>query len=154
VTPADRSPVTIDIKPVATYPDPGPVHLATNVYCYTSSAPVAAGKDLLVTLQFSDQMPAPSDVYESRSDGPWQKLGNSGTAQPYFIAVRATSLGCFAGGYPANVRQNAGGPQIGGGQTLPILVALAILIVVLAGVPLAVMRRRGQADEDGGDQQS
>src|SRR5262249_56451373 len=72
---------------------------------------------------------------------------------PFYIAARATSLGCFAGGYPANAKQSAQGARLGGGQALPIIVALAILVVVLAGIPLAVMRRRAAAaargDESG-----
>jgi hypothetical protein len=148
-TPPDRSPVTITIKPVATFPDPGPkLRLATNVYCFTSSSPLAPGKDVLVTLQYSDQMPPPVDIYESENNGPWKKLGNTGNAAPFYIAVRATSLGCFAGGYDATAGQTAQGTRVGGGQTLPILVAVAILVVVLAGVPLAVLRRRESADEE------
>jgi hypothetical protein len=143
-TPPDRSAVAVTIKPVASYPNPGNVHLATNVYCMTSSAPVAAGKDVLVTLTFSDQLPAPSAVYEYQGGGPWQNIGSTGTAAPFSISVRATRLGCFAGGYPANAKQTASGARVGGGQTLPILIAVAILAVVLAGVPLALVRRRGR----------
>ena len=98
VAPADRSPVTFDIKPVAEFRDPDGTHLATNVYCITSSSPLAPGKEVLVTLQFSDQLPAPSDIYEYQGDGPWQKIGSTGSATPFYIAARATSLGCFAGG--------------------------------------------------------
>jgi len=143
VAPADRSPVTFDIKPVAEFPDPDGTHLATNVYCFTSSSPLGPGKEVLVTLQFSDQLPAPGDVYEYQGDGPWQKIGSTGSAAPFYIATRATSLGCFAAGYPANAKQSAQGARISGGQTLPIIVAVAIVVVLLAGVPLAVMRRRG-----------
>ena len=146
--PADRSPVTFDLKPVSEFPDPGGVHLATNVYCITSSSPLVAGKDVLVTLQYSDQLPAPSDVYEYLGSGPWRKIGSTGSAAPFFIAVRTTSLGCFAGGYPANAAGTAQGPTVSGGQALPIIVALAILVVVLAGIPLAVLRRRGGDDDD------
>jgi len=148
VAPADRSPVTIDVKPVAEFPNPDGTHLSTNVYCVTSSSALAPGKDVLVTLQFSDQLPAPSDVYEYQGDGPWQKIGSTGSAAPFYIAVRATSLGCFAAGFPANSKQTAQGARVGGGQALPIIVALAILVVVLAGVPLAVMRRRAAAAEE------
>jgi hypothetical protein len=147
VTPPDRSPVTIDIKPVASFPDPGDIHLATNVYCITSTSPLAQGKDVLVTLQYSGNLPAPSDVYESQPGGAWQKIGSTGSAAPYYIAARATSLGCFAGGYPANAKQSAQGTTVSGGQTLPIVGALAILVVVLAGIPLAVLRRRGGDDD-------
>jgi hypothetical protein len=132
----------IDIKPVATYPDPGGVHLATNVYCFTSSSPIAPGKDVLITLTFSDQLPAPSNVYEYQDSGPWRNIGNTGAAAPFSISARATSLGCFAGGYPAAAKQSPSGVRVGGGQTLPIVIAVAILVVVLAGIPLAILRRR------------
>jgi hypothetical protein len=153
VAPADRAPVTVDLKPASDFPDPGAVHLATNVYCITSTSPLASGKDALITLQYSDQLPAPSDIYEYQGSGPWQKIGSTGSAAPFFIAARTTSLGCFAGGYPANASRTAQGTTVSGGQTLPIIVALAILVVVVAGIPLAVLRRRGQGDgeeEDAG----
>jgi hypothetical protein len=143
VTPADRSPVSLTIRPVADFPDPGGVHLATNVYCISSTAPLAPGKDVLVTLTFSDQLPAPSDIYEYQGSGPWTKVGSTGAAAPFSISARATSIGCYAGGYPASAKKSAGGVRVGGGQTLPVLVAVAILVVVLAGIPLAIVRRRG-----------
>ncbi|HEY4025697.1 MAG TPA: hypothetical protein VGO86_04630 [Candidatus Dormibacteraeota bacterium] len=155
VTPADRSPVTIDIKPQTTSPNPGKVQLVTNVYCVTSSSTMAPGKDILVTLQFSTQIQAPSDVYEYQGDGPWQKLGSTGSAAPYYVAARATALGCFAAGSVASSGSSSApqGAQGGGGNTLPIIVALAILVVVLAGIPLAVLRRRGSS-EDAGDEET
>jgi hypothetical protein len=152
VAPADRSPVTIDLKPVSDFPDPGMVHLATNVYCVTSSSPLAPGQDVLVTLQFSDQLPAPGDIYEYQGSGPWQKIGNTGSAAPFFIAARPGSLGCFAGGYPANASGTAQGARVSGGQTLPIIVAVAILVVVLAGIPLAVLRRRSAGEDEEEDE--
>ena len=146
LAPPDRSPVTLDIQPVAQYPDLGTLKLATNVYCFTSSSPLAQGKDVLVTLTFSNQLPAPGDVYTYQGSGPWRRIGSTGAAQPFSIAARSTGLGCFAGAYPGNAAQTASGLRLSGGQTLPILVALAILVVVLAGVPLAVLRRRGGDD--------
>ena len=148
VTPSGGSAVTIDIKPQTVFPDPGPTHLSTNVYCVTSSSPLGAGQQVLVTLQFSDQLPAPSDVYEYQADGPWQKVGSTGSAAPYYISARSSALGCYAAGYPANAKQTAQGARVSGGQTLPIIVALAILVVVLAGIPLAVLRRRGDAEDE------
>ena len=148
VAPSDRPAVTIDIEPQVAFPDPGGLHISTNVYCVTSSSPLASGATVLVTLQYSDQLPAPGDVYGYQDSGPWRKLGSTGTAAPYFIAVRTGALGCFAGAYPANAAQTAQGPRLGGGQALPIIVALAILVVVLAGIPLAVLRRRDGEDEE------
>jgi hypothetical protein len=149
VPPADRSPVAIDIKTQASFPDPGAVHIATNVYCITSTSALAQGKDVLVTLQYSGNLPAPSDIYEYQNGGAWQKIGSTGSAAPYYVAARSTALGCYAGGYPANARQTSQGATVGGGQTLPIVVALVILIVVLAGIPLAVMRRRASDEDEG-----
>jgi hypothetical protein len=151
VPPPDRSPVTIDIKPVSEFPQLGGIHLSTNVYCITANSTIASGKDVLVTLQFSDQLPAPSDVYEYQGDGPWQKIGNTGSAAPFFVSARATTLGCFAAGYPASVTKTQGA-RLSGGQVLPVVVALAILVVVLAGIPLAVLRRR-RGDEDDEDEE-
>ena len=50
-------------------------------------------------------------------------------------------LGYFAAGYPSS-SPPTGSIQVGGGQILPIVVAALIVVVVLAGLPLAVMRRR------------
>ena len=119
VAPADRSPVMFDIKRVAEFPDPDGTHLATNVYYFTSSSLFAPGKDVLVTLQLSDQLPAPSDLL--RVPGGWAVAEDRqhGTAAPFYIAVRATSLGCFAAGYPANANQTAQGPGSVAGRRCP-----------------------------------
>ncbi len=142
VTPADRSPVAIDIKPQATFPDAGSVRLVTNAYCMTSTSPLDAGKDPLVTLQFSTQVAQPGDVYEYQGDGPWRKIGNTGSAAPYTIAARITALGCFAAGSISTAKAS------GGTQPLPIIAGLAVAVVVLAGIPLLVLRRRRDDEDD------
>src|SRR5579859_1974009 len=43
--------ITVDIKPTASFPDPGPYHFSTNVYVVTASAPLA--KPISVTLRYS-----------------------------------------------------------------------------------------------------
>jgi len=143
-TPAGNAPVTLDIKPEATYPSPAGFLLATNVYCFTSSSPLVPDKNPLVTLQYASNTTAPTDVYEYVPGGAWRKIANAGIASPYYIAARASALGCFAGGYVAG----QAGPSGSGSATLPILVGLAVAVVVLAGIPLLVLRRRGP-EEDG-----
>lgn len=134
--------VAIDVKPVAAYPDLGRLRCATNVYLIKATA--ALVKEALVTLRYSDLIPAPSDIYIAPAEGgSWTKLGSTGQSAPFNISARTAQLGYFAACYPTG-SQAASGPRIGGGQTLPILVAIAIVIVILAGVPLAVLRRRGQ----------
>lgn len=141
--PAGAAPVTIDIAPrTAAAPNPGSVHMATNVYCITSTSPLAPGKEAIVTLQFSAQLTAPSDVYRFQEGGTWQKIGNAGASAPYFIAARTTALGCFAAGYVPSAKST------GPGISLPIVAALALGVVVLAGIPLMVLRRRGQEEEE------
>jgi hypothetical protein len=145
VTPAGNAPVALDVQPQATYPAPTGFRLATNVYCFTSSSPLVPGKDPLVTMQYATNTSAPTDVYEYEAGGAWQKLGSTGTAAPYYISARAGTLGCFAGGYV----QGAPRPAGSGATTLPVVAGLAVAVVVLAGIPLLVLRRRRLDDDDG-----
>ena len=142
------APVTIDIKPEASFPETTGLQCETNVYLITATQPLKS--EALVTLRFSDAVPAPSDVYRApASGGSWTKIGSTGASSPFYIGARTTELGYFAGCFPADAAKTAPGPRVGGGQTLPILVALAILLVVLGGIPLALLRRRGaQVEED------
>jgi hypothetical protein len=149
VAPADKKPVTITITPVSPCPNPPGIHVATNAYCFNSTSPLAPGQVALITLTYSDALPAPSDIYGFQDQGPWQKLGSTGTAAPFSISMRVKSLECYAGGYPSNAGSSAQGARVSGGQALPIIVAIVIVVVVLAGVPLAVLRRRGAEEEEG-----
>jgi hypothetical protein len=141
--PAGGAPVTVDIATQATFPNPGNVHIATNVYCVTSSSTLTPGKEAIVTLQFSPALAAPSDVYRFQPGGGWTKIGNAGAAAPYFVAARSNALGCFAAGYVPNGSRTAAT-----GVSLPVVAALAIGVVVLAGVPLVLLRRRGVEEEE------
>jgi hypothetical protein len=135
---------TIDIKPVATYPSAPGISIVTNVYQVTSSTPM--GKTSNLRLLYSTVLPAPSSIYVAQSGGTWTPLpSNPSTSTGCSdIVAQVTSTGYFMAAYPSNSTQPNGSTTIGGGQVLPIAVALAILIVVLAGVPLAVVRRRRQ----------
>ena len=138
--------LTVQLKPVAEFPSPGSLHFATNVYLMKAPQPLI--KEALITLRYSDQLPAPSDVYfaaEGRSG--WTKLGSTGQAAPFNISARTKTLGYFAAAYATEAKPPSSGARIGGGQTLPIITAAAILIVVLAGVPLALLRRRKDPEE-------
>jgi hypothetical protein len=146
-TPPDRSPVVVDIKPLAAFPPPPPgIKFLTNVYLLTASQPLA--KDAIVSLSFSDGQPAPSAIYRAeQSGGSWTDIGSTGASAPWSISVKTGKLGYFAAGY--DTAKGAAGPRLGGGQVLPIITALAIVIVVIAGLPLALMRRRREAPDAG-----
>ncbi len=138
--------ISVDIQPVATFPTPAGLQFATNVYLITADAPLvkAANLDLL----YSGNVPAPSFIYLALdANGPWKSIGGSESA-PYAIQTAARQLGYFAAGYPANATHAGAASQV-----LPIAVAILIIGVLIAGIPLSVVRRRrdaagiGESDE-------
>ena len=147
--PAGGQSVTVSITPVSGRQGPDGVREATNVYQIAATNPLAKGA--VVTLRYSDQLPAPSDLYMQEQSGGWRKIGSSTNTPTFTISATTQTLGYFVAGYPSNVTPPPAAATIGGGQLLPILVAGAILLVLLAGIPLAVVRRRSEAQE-GGDQ--
>ena len=138
--PPDGSAITVTIKPVADFPSPDGSQFASNVYLISSTSQLV--KEAIVTLRYTDQLPAPSDVFFAPAGGPWRDIGSTGTSAPYTVTGRTTALGYFTTGYPPKGGGTASAPRVGGGNTLPILVAAAILMVLLAGFPLALLRRR------------
>jgi hypothetical protein len=146
MAPANGGPEVIDMKPVKTFPAPTGLAVVTNVYQVTSSTPMVKTSNL--RLLYSTVLPAPSSIYQAQDGGSWTAVpSNPSTSTGCSdIVAQVNSTGYFMAGYPSTSTRPSGGTTIGGGQILPIIVALAILIVVLAGVPLAVVRRRRQTD--------
>lgn len=143
-----KTSVSVDIAPAAGCPQPAGVKLVTNVYRITADAPLA--KDSNLTIVYSNLEPPPSAIYfASAPDGPWTSLGAQPESQPYTVWQKVRQLGYFAAGYPASSAPS-GTPTVGGGQSLPIIVAVLIGVVILAGLPLAIVRRRrgGGEEED------
>jgi hypothetical protein len=133
--------VSIDVTPVSTYPPPSEFALSTNVYLITANSNLQ--QEALVQLRYPDGRPAPANLYTApQSGGAWHSLASTGNSAPFVISARTKSLGYFAAGY-SSAKPPANAPKVGGGQTLPIIVAVAIVFVLLAGIPLAVLRRRG-----------
>jgi hypothetical protein len=134
-----KSIISVDIKPVGPCPKPAGLHFATNAYLITASAPLAKRANLV--FRYSDLVPAPSSFYRATNlDGPWTSIGGADGA-PFTLQTTVGELGYFAAGYPSNSTQ-ASGVRIGGGQLLPITVTILIIAVLVAGIPLATMRRR------------
>lgn len=136
VVPAGTRAASIDIEPEASSPPLASGRLVTNVYCITSNARIAPGKQVLLTLVFSSELPAPSEVYGYQGHGPWRELGTSRAAIAYRISAQISWLGCFAGVFTGSR------PRQGTSKTLPVVVAGAMLGVLLAGLPLILLRRR------------
>lgn len=136
-----KTQVTVDITPLPTCPKPAGLQFVTNVYQITADAPLLTSSNL--TLRYSNLEPDPNDVY--RADDPggqWTSIGHAPVAQPYTIDTHTSQLGYFAAGYAESASAPPGTVTVGGGQVLPIIVAALIILVVLAGLPLAVARRR------------
>lgn len=141
----DKSSISVDITPTANCPNPSGITFVTNTYDITADATLVM--DSNITLVYSNLKPDPSSIYFATSpDGPWTSIGAAQQAQPFTVWTKAKKLGYFAAGYPNTSPKR--GPTIGGGQTLPIIVAVLIVIVLLAGLPLAIVRRRQSADEE------
>jgi len=158
--------ISVDITPVSPCPSHKGLTFVTNVYHITADAPLVGktincanhtGVGACVVMAYSDTVPAPSDMYYSASpNGPWQSIGG-GDAQPFTFAAATDKFGYFAAGYPEGAVTSRS--RSGASQLLPIAVAILIVGVLVAGIPLAVMnRRRGarrahdDADEDEDDE--
>ncbi len=143
---AGKTVITVDVVPLSYCPQPSGIRLVTNVYCITASARLVKPSSLV--LRYSNLMPDPSDVYSaSIPDGPWTQHPRSQQAALWTAQINTTSLGCFAAGY-AGASPPPGAIRVGGSQLLPIVAAVLIVLVVLAGVPLAVLRRRRPDEGD------
>jgi hypothetical protein len=142
-----KTSIAVDITPEATFPVAADLHFSTNVYLVTADAPLV--KDANLVLRYSDLVPAPSFVYRAKdSSSPWQNIGASPEAQQFTIQTTTNQLGYFAAGYPANSTTRS---VSGASQLLPIAVAMLIVGVMVAGIPLAMIRRRratGEVDDE------
>lgn len=156
---AGKSQVTIDIKPVSPCPNPPGLHFSTNVYLITADAPFATNsatptscQPACIAMRYSNLLPAPSFIYvASDVNGPWKNIGGS-ESQQFVTRADTSQLGYFAAGYPGNATSKSPG---GASQLLPIAVAVLIVGVLVAGIPLAVLRRRtaGAVDEESGEEE-
>ena len=101
-------------------------------------------------LVYSNLVTDPSFVYRSDSpDGPWTSIGASNQARLWTIDTKTNKLGFFAAGFPSNAVSKSGSTASGGGQqALPWIVAGLIVAVLLAGIPLTIVRRRAAARGD------
>jgi hypothetical protein len=143
-----KTSVTVDVVPVATFPTPTGFHFATNVYLITATAPLVMASNIL--LRFSDLVPAPSDVYLAPdANSAWKSIGAAQQSQAFTIVTSTRQLGYFAAGYPANAAHPPGSSS----QLLPIILAVLIVAVLVASIPLAVFRRRRAGDAENSNEE-
>jgi len=143
---AGKTTISVDITPVSPCLNPAGLHFSTNAYLITASAPLVMGSNIL--FRYSDVVPAPSFIYSATStDGPWKSIGGS-PSQQFTLNTTTRQLGYFAAGYSADSTR----PSTTTSQVLPIAVAVLIVAVLVAGVPLAVLRRRRAGGTDSDDE--
>jgi len=146
-----KTSISVNIAPLPTCPSPQGVKFVTNVYQITADAPLKHAANL--EMVFSNLLPTPTNIYVADNpSGPYRQLGSQPT-RPFVLQAQTSSLGYFAAGYSA-VSPPAGAVTVGGGQTLPIVAAGLVAVVVLAGLPLAIMRRRRSAGAEGEEEEA
>lgn len=147
--PSDGGTLVINVKPISSPPPPPATFtLVSNVYQFTANSKLS--KEANLALTFSDQLPTPSTIYHADDSGHWAAVVSNQSSSVFVISARVTQLGYYAAGYE-NVASSSSSPRVGSGsQWLPVAVALAILVVILAGIPLALVRRRNGGEEPPG----
>jgi hypothetical protein len=148
--PTGKTSISVDITPVSPCPNPTGLHFSTNTYLISAGASLVMAAR--VEFRYSDVVPAPSLIYMAPSpDSPWKSIGGS-PGQPFTINGTTRQLGYFAAGYQANATHSASTTS----QLLPIAAAVLIVAVLVAGFPLAVLRRRrsGPRDAPDGEEES
>jgi hypothetical protein len=137
-----KTSVSVDIKPMSTFPTPTGLQFVTNVYAVTTDAPLVTDANLVMI--YSNVLPAPSLVYLAvDANSPWKSIGGTESA-PFTIQANPRQLGYLAAGYPGNATSKS---SSGTSQLLPIAVAVLIVGVLIAGIPLAMVRRRRAAGD-------
>jgi hypothetical protein len=142
--PPDSSPITLEIRPVASYPDLGGIVPAGNVYLLTVSTRLIS--PVVVVLRYgSQQSGPPGDIFASESaTARWKSLSSINSAVPYTVSASTQTLGYFVVGYPPGAPAPSGQAKsspVGAGLPLA-LVIIAAALAVLAGIPLILSRRR------------
>lgn len=139
--PANGSSITLEIKPVASYPDLGGIVPAGNVYLVTASTRLIS--PVVLTLRYgSQQSNPPGQVFAAESSSaPWRSIGSINSAVPYTVAASTQTLGYFVAGFPPAPPSAPARGGSGGGSLPVIAVAVAaVAIAVLAGIPFLVRR--------------
>ena len=142
--PPNGGSVTLEIKPVPSYPDFRGIVPAGNVYLVSASTRLIS--PVVVTLRYGSQkQDPPSQIFAAADSAAWWKsIGSINNGVPYTVAASTQTLGYFVAGYPpappataASTASGAGSPPV-----LALVALAAAVLVVLAGIPLVAARRR------------
>jgi hypothetical protein len=148
--PAAGAPLTLQIQPVASYPDLGGIVPAGNVYLATASTRLIS--PVVITLRYgSQQSGPPSDIFAAEtSTSGWKALGSVNASVPYSVSASTAKLGYFVVAFPPAPASKPASTQGPGGPPLVLIVVVAAAaLAVLAGLPFVLGRRRAAPAEPG-----
>jgi hypothetical protein len=134
--------VTVDITPMAAPSRPDTAVIVGNLYCVTTTASLAKGAELKLTLAYSSQLPSADALYRYNDESlSWSPLPTVHDGKAATVSASITSLGCYA---PASVAAAAvpSNPVIANNRTLIYTAGGAVVLVLLAGFPLYLRQRR------------
>jgi hypothetical protein len=134
--------VAVDITPMAAPSRPDTAVIVGNLYCITSTASLTQGAELKLTMTYSSQLPSADAIYRYNDESlSWSRLPTAHDGKAATASASLTSLGCYA---PASVAA-ASVPQSPvsiNNQTLLYIAVGAVLLVLLAGIPLYLRQRQ------------
>jgi hypothetical protein len=136
-------PLVVDVEPVARFPHISGFQPSTNVYLIRASAPLA--KPAQVRLMFSELARTGRLYRAAYPDGPWQPVGAPDPqGLSYFVGDTSALPAYFVGGSPVTPTRSRDA------LNLQLVAAVAVAVVLLAAVPLLLLRRRSaKAGEKG-----
>jgi len=134
--------VQVDLTPTAASGRPATAVVVGNLYCVTSTASLAKGAQLKLTLTYSSQLPSADAVFRYDDETQtWSRLASVHDGQAATVTATITSLGCYA---PASLAAASvpSNPVVAGNRTLVYIGGGAAILVLLAGFPFYLRQRR------------
>jgi hypothetical protein len=136
--------VNVDLTPAAAPGRPDNAVIVGNLYCITATAALVKGKQLLLALRYSDQLPAADSIF--RHDDTtlsWTQVPAVHDGKTGEVKGQISELGCYA---PASTTaaavQPASSSRTGGNRLLPPVAVGLLALVLLAALPLYLRLRR------------
>jgi hypothetical protein len=134
--------VEVNLTPTAAPSRPETAVIVGNLYCVTATTSIAKGQELRLMLRYSSQLPSADTIYryddETRT---WSRLPTVHDGQAAIVSATITSLGCYAPASGAAVAATSA-TKASGNSFLPIIAGAAAVLVLLAGLPLYLRKRR------------
>jgi len=141
--------VSVELTPQAAAGRPADALIVGNLYCLTSSVSLTQGEQLQLTLRYSDQLPGANAVYryddETRS---WVEVPAVRDPKTATVTATAPVLGCYAPAAHSAATASGAPAEVAGNGWLPFVAAGAILLVLVAGLPLYLRLRRERRAKD------